>query len=177
MSKKINPRHREFVKQYFICNRNASEAYRRVYPKCKNPNVDSAKLLAKASIWELIQKQEKEVEEKLDVTLEKIVREYAAIAFGNIGMVANWDGENMFAIPKDEITPDGMKFLDSIEKITLGKDCEKVVVKTLAKEKVKALDSLVKLLGYDKREDQTAITSKNALLKAMEELEREAREK
>ena len=167
--KKLSPRHKEFIRQYFLCNRNASEAYRIVYPKAKNANVDSSALLATPGIQAEIQKLELKVEKKFEVKFDAIIEELTHTAFGSIEDILEWTEDDVKLIPKASMKKKHMKFIDSIsfERRLSGtgefndegqeiKEPEtKLKVTTLAKEKVKAAELLAKLLGYDKQEKES----------------------
>jgi phage terminase small subunit len=186
--KTLNPRHQEFIRQYFLCGRNASKAYKKTYPDSKNPDVDGSKLLVNPSIQAVIQEKELEIEVKFEITLERIIQEYATIAFGSIGNVLDWDGNDVKMKPKSDLTEEQIKFIDAVSfERTVETDYEgkldaegnypekpttKLKVTTLAKEKTKALDSLVKLLGYDKLESG-ATSSTKALTEALAQLDLE----
>src|SRR5688572_22966104 len=55
----LSPKHQEFINQYIACYFNATEAYRRVYPKSSYDaaRADAARLLANANIAEEIQRR------------------------------------------------------------------------------------------------------------------------
>lgn len=164
--KKLNPRHKEFVRQYFLASRNASEAYRKVYPKSKNPNVDSSILLAKPGIQAEIQKHETKVEAKFEVKFDSIIEELTNTVFGSIDDVLDWTEDDVTLKPKANMTKKQIKFIDSIsferrlvgsgQFNKMGNEIQvpqtKIKVSTLAKEKVRAAELLAKLLGYDQKE-------------------------
>lgn len=166
IKKKLSPKHQEFIRQYFLCNRNASEAYRQVYPKAKNSNVDSSQLLATPGIQAEIQKLEIKAEKKFEIKFDSLVEELAYTAFGSIEDILDWSDEDVKLIPKSQMKKKDMKFIDSISferrAVGTGKYNDegneimipetRMKVSTLAKEKVRAADLLAKLLGYDKKE-------------------------
>ena len=163
--KKLNPRQEEFVRQYFLCGRNASEAMRRAGYKSKNVDVDAAQLLVNPGIQKRINEIENETKAKFNISLEDIVNELRAIGFGHAGKVATWNEDGMTPISSKDMSEDGLKFVDSIEKITIGKDVAKLTVKTLARDKVKALELLAKLLGYDKNDGDSGNGELKSVLK------------
>lgn len=155
-----------FVREYLL-SKNASDAYRKAGYKSKTPDVDAFKLLVRPSIQALVAAQEKKLEVKFEMSKEKIMRELSAIAFGNMADLFKWDHESAQFIPKNDLTNDQMKFIDSMSveksfqefretdeetgkvRLTL-KPIMKFKVTTLGREKVKALEMLARLLGYDK---------------------------
>jgi phage terminase small subunit len=163
------PRHQEFLREYLI-SFNAADAYRRVYPKSKNPDINGHKLLRIPKIKAAIEKARLRRQEQFEITEKSLIEEVGAIAFGHLGRVANWDGDSMTAIPKEELAERDMKFLDSIEKITLGPGMTKVTVKTLANQKLKAIDMLGKHFGWlGHGEKGSDPGDKQALLKRLSE--------
>ena len=179
-------KHKEFVRQYFLCNRNASEAYRRTYPKQnhKNADVNSAKIMVKAGILSAISKIESESATKFEITQEKLIKELSAIAFGNMADLFDWDHDSGQMIPKKNLTRDQMKFIDSInvEKRTeyIFDGNQKIAVPvvrmklgTLAREKVKAIELIAKMLGLDKAATKEDLESENALTDALKALDQE----
>lgn len=138
----------EFVRQYFLCNRNASEALRRAGYRSKNPHVDASKLLAKPSILALIQAEELQLKEKFEIKRDDIINELVAIAFGNIGDILNWNEDGLVVKSKNQISHQQLKYIDNIK---FDAESGKIIgVSTLAKEKVKAIEVLMRMLGFDK---------------------------
>lgn len=149
--RKLTAKQKAFVREYLLCL-NASEAARKAGYGDRNSDKIGHQLLGNTRVSQAIQEYQKKAEVKFEISQEKIIQELAAIAFGNLGQVANWDEESMEAIPKNEISEAGLKYIDGIEKITIGENCEKVVVKTLGSQKVKALHLLGKHVGLWKVE-------------------------
>lgn len=155
--KGLSPRQKEFLRQYLLL-RNASEAYRISHNyKGTNADVLAAKLLVNASISAELKSHEQRRQMEFEISEKKILDELAAIAFGHIGKVAEWDDEDMNVIPKDKLDESAMKYLDSIEKITIGEDITKVSVKTLANQKVKALQLLGEHIGMWSKDARAGI--------------------
>lgn len=156
MSKKkdgLNPRQREFVRQYLI-SRNGTDAARKAGYK-GNDNVLGVMahdLLRNPKISVHISGQEKKLQEKYEITQERIIDELATVAFGHIGRVMDWDEDSVALVPKSEMDERDMKFIESIQ-ITEFKneDTDTVTttfkVKTMAGHKVLALEKLGKHVG------------------------------
>jgi phage terminase small subunit len=143
---RLTPKQEAFVREYLQCL-NATEAAKRAGYSEKTAEQLGYQLLQKTSVSDAIAQQQKKLQDTFEITQERIIKELAAVAFGNVGMVANWNEEEMSAIPKDQMDENAIKYLDSIEKITLGEDITQVKVKTLANQKVKALELLGKHVG------------------------------
>jgi phage terminase small subunit len=167
--KKLSPKHKEFVRQYFLCGRNASEAYRKTYPNSKTADVSSAALMVNHGIQAEISKLELKAEKKFEVKFDSIIEELTHTEFGSIEDILDWSDEDVKLIPKANMKKSHMKFIDSIsferrlvpsgEFNDLGQEIKtpetKIKVSTLAREKVRAADLLAKLLGYDKIEKES----------------------
>lgn len=157
-----NDRHKEFVRQYILNNRNATEAYRAVYPNNKNPHVDSAKLLANPSIQTLILIEENKCEEKFEVTRDMLIQQAVLVAFGSLDTVMDWDESKVTLKPKSSMTKSDIKFIDSISS-TATEWGTTIKVTTLAKEKIKALEFIAKMMGFDK-DDATRVKPYETIL-------------
>lgn len=162
----------EFVNQYFLCGKNASEAYRRAGYKSKNPDVDAAKLLVNPSISTAIKAEEVKLQAKHEITRDTIVQELAAIAFGNIADIVDWGSDSYRVKTKTELTYPQQKFIEKIQfKIDVG-GSQTISINTLAKEKIKAIEVLSKLLGFDQQQDHSA-DLKKSFADALLELDKE----
>lgn len=150
MKADLNPRHAEFIRQYFLLNRNATAAYRVVYPKCKTPEINASQLLRNPKVLNEISRREARVEEAFILSQDKIVSELVAIAFGHAGKVMDWSAESMTFVPKEEMTENDMKFIESISQESYSGEnggSDKISMKTMAAQKVKALELLGKHIG------------------------------
>jgi len=143
---KLTPKQAKFIEE-FLVDLNATQAAIRAGYSKETAKQIASENLTKPDVQDALQKHFKRRQEKFEITEERIVKELAAIAFGHIGLVAEWGEEYMNAIPKEHMDVEAMKYLDSVEKITIGEDVEKVVVKTLANQKVKSLQLLGEHLG------------------------------
>jgi flagellar hook-basal body complex protein FliE len=63
----------------------------------------------------------------------------------------DWDNHSMSFIPKDEMSESDMKFIESIS-VSQTEFGTSKQMRTMAREKVRALETLSRLLGYDKQE-------------------------
>jgi phage terminase small subunit len=148
---KLSDRHKAFVREYILNGRNATAAYRAVYPKNKNPDTDGPRLLGNAGIQTLILIEENRCEEKFEISRDMLIQQAANIAFGSIDSVLDWDEKGVRLKAKSEMTKADIKFLDGIthENTEFG---VRLKVSTLAKEKIKALEFIAKMMGFDKDE-------------------------
>ena len=156
-------------------------AYRQVYPKAKNVDVNSNRLLVNAGIQAEIQKHEVKAEQKFEIKFDALVEELAYTAFGSIEDILDWSEDDVKLIPKAKMKKKDMKFIDSIsferrlsgngQFNDEGKEImvpeTRIKVSTLAKEKVKAADLLSKLLGYDRIEKESESPYKKIFTEAI----------
>lgn len=148
---KLTALQQAFLREFLLC-RKPAEAMRRAGYKSKNPDVDASELLKHPIIKAAVEAHEKELQTKFEISKEKIIEELSAIAFGHVGKVATWGDDYMGAIPKDQMSEQDMKFIDSVEKISIGEAVTKVSVKTLSHQKIKALELLGKHIGMWKEQ-------------------------
>jgi phage terminase small subunit len=83
--KKLTPKQQKFVDEYLI-DLNATRAYKTAYPKCKterSARTNGSRLLTNANIQEEIEKQQIIIQERTQITQDRVVKELAKIAFSN----------------------------------------------------------------------------------------------
>lgn len=101
----VTDKQRTFVDEYLI-DLNATRAYKAVYKSCKKDEaaaVNASKLLRNAKVTEYLSQRQRELQQRTEITQDKVVRELAAIAFADIAdyvQVKDDDG-----LPMVEITP------------------------------------------------------------------------
>jgi phage terminase small subunit len=160
-----------FVAEYLSCNAsgqlelNATRAYRAAYPGCKTDNaaaVTASKLLRNPKIQAAIQEFLQERQNRLGITPDRVLKEYARLGFFDPRKLFNNDGS-----PKgiEELDDDSAAVLAGMEVMEVyegyGEDRKFVgyLKKYKLANKLGALDSIGKHLGMfiDKHE----ITGKN----------------
>lgn len=91
MDKKLTPKQREFIRQYLLL-RNATKAAIAAGYSAKTAGSIGEENLKKPEIAAAIAAAGKKVEEKFEITQEKILQELAVIAFGNLADVVDEEG-------------------------------------------------------------------------------------
>lgn len=134
----ISAKAEKFAKEYLI-DLNATKAAIRAGYAPKNAHVTGCRLLTNAKVMEIIASKRALVEEKYNVTVDRIIREAEKIAFADIKHVVRWD-ENGLALNDFEQT-DGRL----ISKISEG---AKGNLKVELHDKLKALELLCNIQGY-----------------------------
>ena len=80
---KITPKQKKFVDEYLI-DLNQTRAYKKAYPNVKKDStacVCASQLLKKPNIQEYLQKKQKKLQERTEITQERVLKELAAVAF------------------------------------------------------------------------------------------------
>ena len=83
--KKLTAKQQKFIDEYLI-DLNATRAYKAAYPKCQSDeaaNAASSRLLRNVKVQEQIENEQKKIQERTQITQDKIVQELARIAFSN----------------------------------------------------------------------------------------------
>lgn len=84
-SKKLTDKQKKFIDEYLI-DLNATRAYKTVYVTCKSDeaaNAASSRLLRNVKVQEEIERQQQKIQERTQVTQDKVINELAKIAFSN----------------------------------------------------------------------------------------------
>ncbi len=154
---KLRGKRLQFVKEY-VKDRNATQAAIRAGYSEKGVRVTAAKLLTKANIVTAIAEQTAAIEKAATITSERVMQEYARIAFFDPRKLFDEDGS-----PKSvtELDDDTAAAIAGIEVVTIGNAEMGIgqVRKYRIADKKGALDSVAKILGMivDRRE----LTGKN----------------
>lgn len=110
--KKLTAKQEAFA-QHFAVNRSPLEAYKHAYPGCEKwtPNtasVEAQKLLRHPQISlrisELSERVQKQLDEKFDITTERVLQELAAIAFQNSADYFSWGSRDVIRRRKNKKT-------------------------------------------------------------------------
>ena len=155
------------IKQENFCNfylesGNASEAYRRAYncERMKEKQIweESSKLLANPKVSQRVKELKEEVKSISDITKERLIRELANMAFSSIADMQNtWierkDFDKLSSAQKSSIKNISTKV---VKKNVGTKDDPDFVdvefVKIELYDKIKAIEVLNKMLGYNEAE-------------------------
>lgn len=152
---KLLPRERRFVREYLVdfCG---SRAIVRAGFKGERPDVAAAKMLAKPAVRAALEERQRQVEARLDITVERVLKEQAAIAFSDPRALFD---ENGAMKPVHELDDAAAAALAAIEVEELfegsGESRERVgrLHKVKRWDKQKALEHLSRFLGMVKPDD------------------------
>lgn len=150
-----------FCEEYLI-DLNATQAAIRAGYSERTAAVIGAENLIKPNIQEYLQKRRTEIANSLNITQERVLKELAAIAFSDSRKFFSEDG-SLKPIPDlDEDSAAAISGMD-IEEIKADGITIGTVKKLKRWDKVKALDSLCRVLGYNAPEKKDIKVQKLSL--------------
>lgn len=154
----ITAKQQRFCEEYLI-DLNGTRAYMAVY-KVKSHNTaaaNAARLLTNAKIQSYISEKQKALQKKTGITVERVLNEYARIAFSDLRLYYNEDGslKKMIDLTEDEAAAiagvEAEELFDGFgeDRIQIG-----VTKKIKRWDKTKALDSLARHLGMFAKDNE-----------------------
>ena len=166
----LTPRQQRFVAEYLV-DLNATQAALRAGYTETAARVTGPRLLSNVAVCAAIEEGRARLAGKLEVTQERIVQEYARIAFAKLTDAVRWTEEAMAAVPSADLdanTSAAVKSITLKRTVTRDKDnreTERVEHRVEMHDKKGALDSLARHLGMFKADAIDLAT-----LRAMAEL-------
>lgn len=157
----FTPKQQKFIQEYLVDLNGTQAAIRAGYSE-KTAGSIANTLLMKVEIQEAVAARREALSKKTEVTIERVIREYARVAFVDIRKLYD---ENGYLLSVNDIDDDSAGAIASIESEQLYEfeDGEKKPIGLTKKirftDKVRALDSLAKHLGMFI--DKTEITGKD----------------
>jgi phage terminase small subunit len=141
----LNARQQKFVLEYQVDQVATQAAIRAGYAP-RSAAVTASRLLTKANIGEAIAKAQAKAAAKAEVTVERVLKEYARIAFADIAQAYDDHGN---LLPVSQMPEDIRRALTGIEITELFGDGKEIgrLKKVRFAQKVPALDSLATHLG------------------------------
>lgn len=140
---KLTPKQQRFVDEYLVdCN--GTQAAIRAGFKPDNADTIAADLLRKTWVYAAIEAKSRRLEIKTEITVEKVLNEYAKLGFSNMADYATWDNDGIVIKSCEELTRDQMA---AISEITETKTKNETTVKIKLHDKKGSLDSIAKHLG------------------------------
>jgi phage terminase small subunit len=179
----LTDKQKRFCDEYLV-DLNGTRAYRQVY-KVKTDNtaaVNAARLLTNAKIQTYIQQKQKKLQEKTGITIERVLNEYARIAFSDLRALYNEDGslKKINELTEEEAAAiAGVEVDELFDLIDDSKTQIGITKKIKRWDKVKALDSLGRHLGMFAKDNEqlkpeTVVNNVNGMntgeLKTLQEL-------
>jgi phage terminase small subunit len=152
---KLSPKRARFVDEYLV-DLNATQAAIRAGYSARSAKVTASRLLTDANVAAAIQAARNRTANKLEITRERVLQEYARIAFADIRKLFTWDEERACYVPSRDLTDDEAAAISEIQAETTrtwigtGDDAEPadtIKLKLKTYDKKGALDSIAKYLG------------------------------
>jgi len=159
---KLTPKQEQFCNEYLI-DLNATQAAIRAGYSKKTATEQASRLLINVKVIEYLNGLRSNLQKKTEITQQRVLDEYAKIAFFDIRRIYNDDGS---LLPIKDIDDDSAAAIAGIEcfEETERAGEETIVTGILRKVKITdkkgALDSICKVLGYntpDKSQVEMAI--------------------
>lgn len=179
----MTPRQEAFVREYLI-DLNATQAAIRAGYTPKGADVTGSKMLGNPKVADAIKEAQSKRAERTEITADRVLREYARIAFYNPGRVLRVNRDGLPVVDFSEATEEDYRVLAEVstEQGASRFDDEGNPTVSVFKAKVKhhnklsALDALAKHLGM--MTEKLDVTSAGKPLGEMspDEIERKARE-
>ncbi len=147
---KLNEKQRQFAKEYLI-DLNATQAAIRAGYSPKAAGQVGFKLLKNDQVQAILATGRKRVEDKLDISRERIMREYARVAFSDIRNYGEWDAAGRATMkPSTDLSDDHTAAISELTVTTspCGDGEVAYVTKMKLASKIAALDGLCKMQGY-----------------------------
>ncbi len=136
-----------FVESYLLSG-NATQAARIALPRTRRPEFAGSKLLHRPGVAEAITFERTRSMERTRVSHERILAEYARLAFSNVGDIAQWGPDGVVLKPDDEIARDDRAAIQEIETATTRTGAH---ARVRMYSKHAALDALARLTGLNRK--------------------------
>lgn len=139
---KLTLKQQRFVDEYLI-DLNATQAAIRAGYSKRTANEQAARLLAKVSVQEALQNARKAQVKRTHINADRVLEEYAKIAFSNIQDFAEFNNGAVMLTDSKKIDRDKLAAVESVAETKDG-------VRLKLHSKLFALDKLAQHLGIDK---------------------------
>jgi phage terminase small subunit len=139
----MRERHRRFVLEYMIDLNGRAAATRAGYAPGK-AGARAWELLHRADVKAMIQEEIAARDERLRVSADKIVLEYARIAFIDPSRIARWGPEGVELVPSDRLSADEKA---AVRWVSVGGRKGKRAQRFLLHDKLEALEALGRFTG------------------------------
>ena len=137
----LDLKHQRFVHEYVANGGNGPRAYRMVYRTCSPlaANTNASRLLKNADIRAYLADVKKKSLERLTPTYQKILSEYAKLAFSDIGECLDFDTPGgPYLIPGKYLSPEARACIAGVEVVTTTRSARASKAKTKGKAKSNA---------------------------------------
>lgn len=149
---KLTPRQARFVSEYLV-DLNATQSAIRAGYSARTAEQQGPRLLGNVGVQAAIARRQKVIIGRIEVTQERVIEEFARIAFANSRDAATWNEGSFEAVPSDKLDE---RTASAVKSVTLrrtisydknGNSTERLEQRIDMHDKVKALDALARYLG------------------------------
>ena len=135
----MTPRQQRFVEEYLVDVNAHRAALRAGYSPRSAPQI-ATKLLRLPEIKAAIAQGMEARAERMRITADRVLQEFARLAFAEIGRLADWGPKGVVLRPRDEVPADDAA---AIAEVAVGKKGTRLKLH----DKQRALDSIARHLG------------------------------
>jgi len=148
----LTPKQERFCREYCVDHNATQAAVRAGYTK-RSAQVTSSRLLSNAMVHARVVELEAPVLKELDISKERVLREFALMGFGRINKVVEVDERGVHAIPWAKVSEDDLAAVqEASETVTAGGGSIRIKMH----DKCPALTKLGEHLGLWKGNDLPA---------------------
>ena len=146
MARRLTEKQEMFVRKYLSNGRNGNAAYRAAYDVRQmaiySIEKEAKRLLKHPLIAPRIEQALKRVEERTEITVERIEREYGRIAFAHMGSFVTWGPDGLSLISQEALSEGQMAAVAEVSQSNSNGS-----LKIKLHDKKGALDSLARIKG------------------------------
>ena len=164
---------KRFCDEYLI-DLNATRAYKVAYKRCKKDetaNVNGSKLLRNTKVKEYIAQKQTEIQKRTEITQDRVLKELAKIAFGDIRKLYTENGALRNIIDLEDDIAGAISGVETFEEYE-GRGADREYIGDTKKvkmiDKTKALELIGKHLGMFKETNININTNYEEYLKRVE---------
>lgn len=164
---------KRFCDEYLI-DLNATRAYKVAYKRCKKDetaNVNGSKLLRNTKVKDYILQKQAEIQKRTEITQDRVLKELAKIAFGDIRKLYTDNGALRNIVDLEDDIAGAISGVETFEEYE-GRGAEREYIGDTKKvkmlDKTKALELLGKHLGMFKETNININTNYEEYLKRVE---------
>lgn len=149
MPGKLSDKQRRFCEEYLV-DHNATQAAIRAGYSQKTARIQASKLLTKANIQDYLQSKVKVLMNSLEITQERILQEYARIAFFDPRRLRGTDGRAFELHQLDDDTAAAIAGVEEFAEFDEDGQQTGITKKIKIASKISALDALARIEGMFK---------------------------
>lgn len=147
----LNDKQKRFVEEYLV-DLNATQAAIRAGYSEKTARSQGQRLLTNVDIQAAIQEGQGKRSERTKITQDRVLKEFARIAFSDLRDSAKWSESGLELVPSDDLDDDVAAAIQEVSiRETEGERSSSKTVKVKHYDKIRALEFLAEHLGMVNR--------------------------